>query len=113
MNTRYPVEHDEMLILNSQQWIQDVAFPARLYLKPGVENLTATELVDQTEPLLLDGLGKYAIRHFLQQQDEQTSVGILQDQFPVGKGTAQCMAAKSLRAATLVGAFAAVCPSAD
>ena len=30
---RYPVEHDEMLILNSQQWIQDVAFPARLYLK--------------------------------------------------------------------------------
>ena len=86
VNTRYPVEHDEMLILNSQQWIQDVAFPARLYLKTlGVENLTATELVDQTEPLLLDGLGKYAIRHFLQQQDEQTSAGILQDQLPVGK----------------------------
>ncbi|MFO1415857.1 MAG: hypothetical protein U1F28_01025 [Acinetobacter sp.] len=46
-----------------------------------MENLTATELVDQTEPLLLDGLGKYAIRYFLQQQDEQTSAGILQDQF--------------------------------
>ncbi|UUM27862.1 exodeoxyribonuclease V subunit gamma [Acinetobacter colistiniresistens] len=82
----YPIEQDEMTILESQQWIQDVTFPARLYLKTlGVENLSATELVDQSEPLLLDGLGKYAIRHFLQQQDEQISPSVLQDQLPVGK----------------------------
>ena len=86
VNTAYPVEQNEMIILESQQWIQDISFPARLYLKTlGVENLTAKELVDQAEPLLLDGLGKYAIRHFLQQQDDQLSPSLLQDQLPVGK----------------------------
>ncbi len=86
VNTVYPVEQNEMIILESQQWIQDISFPARLYLKTlGVENLTAKELVDQAEPLLLDGLGKYAIRHFLQQQDDQLSPSLLQDQLPVGK----------------------------
>ncbi|MCE1272105.1 MAG: exodeoxyribonuclease V subunit gamma [Acinetobacter sp.] len=85
-NTVYPVEQNEMIILESQQWIQDISFPARLYLKTlGVENLTAKELADQAEPLLLDGLGKYAIRHFLQQQDDQLSPSLLQDQLPVGK----------------------------
>lgn len=86
VNTAYPVEQNEMIILESQQWIQDVTFPARLYLKTlGVENLTAQTLLDQSEPLLLDGLGKYAIRHFLQQQDDQLSPSLLQDQLPVGK----------------------------
>ncbi|WP_256414241.1 exodeoxyribonuclease V subunit gamma [Acinetobacter sp. 5862] len=86
VNTAYPVEQNEMIILESQQWIQDVTFPARLYLKTlGVENLTAQTLLDQAEPLLLDGLGKYAIRHFLQQQDDQLSPSLLQDQLPVGK----------------------------
>lgn len=91
VNTSYPIENNEMTILDSRQWIQDVTFPARLYLKTlGVENLSATELVDQTEPLLLDGLGKYAIRHFLQQQDfaqnsQTASSSLLQDQLPVGK----------------------------
>lgn len=86
VNTVYPVEQNEMIILESQQWIQDISFPARLYLKTlGVENLTAKELVDQAEPLLLDGLGKYAIRHFLQQHDDQLSPSLLQDQLPVGK----------------------------
>ncbi|MCH7335464.1 exodeoxyribonuclease V subunit gamma [Acinetobacter sp. NIPH 2699] len=91
INTPYPIENNEMTILDSRQWIQDVTFPARLYLKTlGVENLSATELADQTEPLLLDGLGKYAIRHFLQQQEWQqsnqaVSPMILQDQLPVGK----------------------------
>ena len=86
VNSAYPVEQSEMTILESQQWIQDVTFPARLYLKTlGVENLSATELVDLAEPLLLDGLGKYAIRHFLQQHDEKVSPSILQDQLPVGK----------------------------
>lgn len=85
-NTVYPVEQNEMIILESQQWIQDISFPARLYLKTlGVENLTAQASLDQAEPLLLDGLGKYAIRHFLQQQDDQLSPSLLQDQLPVGK----------------------------
>ena len=54
-----------MLVLESQQWIQDVTFPARLYLKTlGVENLGSVGVLDQNEPLLLDGLGRYVIRHF-------------------------------------------------
>jgi len=86
VNTAYPIEQNEMLILNSQQWIQDVCFPARLYLKTlGVKNLSSAEVLDQSEPLLLDGLGKYAIRHFLQQRDETLSLDMLQDQLPVGK----------------------------
>jgi len=86
VNSTYPIELNEMVVLDSQQWIQDITFPARLYLKTlGVENLSAADLVDQNEPLLLDGLGKYAIRHFLQQQDNQSSPEILQDQLPVGK----------------------------
>lgn len=63
-----------------------MCFPARLYLKTlGVENLSSAEVLDQSEPLLLDGLGKYAIRHFLQQRDETLSLDMLQDQLPVGK----------------------------
>lgn len=86
VNSTYPIELNEMVVLDSQQWIQDITFPARLYLKTlGVENLSVTDLVDQNEPLLLDGLGKYAIRHFLQQQDNQATPAVLQDQLPVGK----------------------------
>lgn len=64
-NTIYPLQAPDMLVLDSQQWIQDVTFPARLYLKTlGVENLGSVGVLDQNEPLLLDGLGRYAIRHF-------------------------------------------------
>ncbi len=64
-NTTYPLQAPDMLVLESQHWIQDVTFPARLYLKTlGVENLGSVGVLDQNEPLLLDGLGRYAIRHF-------------------------------------------------
>ena len=78
-----------------------------------MENLTATELVDQTEPLLLDGLGKYAIRHFLQQQDEQTSAGILQDQFPVGKVQHSAWQQSRLEQQRFLERLQQLCPSAD
>lgn len=85
-NTTYPLQVPDMLVLDSQQWIQDVTFPARLYLKTlGVENLGSVGLLDQNEPLLLDGLGRYAIRHFLQQSDQQAQPEVLLDQLPVGK----------------------------
>ena len=86
VNTSYPLEQQDMIILDAHSWIQDVIFPARLYLKTlGIENLSATEVVDQTEPLMLDGLGKYAIRHFLQKNIDATAPALLQDQLPVGK----------------------------
>ncbi|ADY83851.1 exonuclease V, gamma chain [Acinetobacter pittii PHEA-2] len=85
-NTTYPLQTPDMLVLESQQWIQDVTFPARLYLKTlGVENLGSVGVLDQNEPLLLDGLGRYAIRHFLQQSEQQAQPEVLIDQLPVGK----------------------------
>lgn len=85
-NTSYPLEIPDMLVLDSHQWIQDVTFPARLYLKTlGVENLGSVGELDQNEPLLLDGLGRYTIRHFLQQNEQQAQPEALLDQLPVGK----------------------------
>lgn len=85
-NTIYPLQAPDILVLDSQQWIQDVTFPARLYLKTlGVENLGSVGVLDQNEPLLLDGLGRYAIRHFLQQAEQHAQPEVLIDQLPVGK----------------------------
>lgn len=85
-NTTYPLQAPDMLVLDSQQWIHDVTFPARLYLKTlGVENLGSVGVLDQNEPLLLDGLGRYAIRHFLQQSEQHAQPEVLIDQLPVGK----------------------------
>ncbi len=85
-NTSYPLEIPDMLVLDSHQWIQDVTFPARLYLKTlGVENLGSVGELDQNEPLLLGGLGRYTIRHFLQQNEQQAQPEALLDQLPVGK----------------------------
>ena len=87
MNGAYPVETSDLGVLEGSQWIQDVTFPARLYLKTlGVENLKTADLPAQQEPLVLDGLGRYAIRDFLQQQDSDTlDYRVLQDRLPVGK----------------------------
>ena len=96
-NVPYQREQDTVTILDSGQWIQDVTFPARLYLKTlGVENLRAEDIPANEEPLILDGLGRYAIRDFLQKQYQPTSTDLsattieldaelLQDQLPVGK----------------------------
>ena len=88
VNTPYPAVQESMTILEAGQWIQDLTFPARLYLKTlGVQNLKAQDLPAQSEPLVLDGLARYQIRDYLQQQDEETAhkIELLQDQLPVGK----------------------------
>ena len=86
VNTLYEAESSELCVLNSQQWMSEISFPARLYLKTlGVENLGQHKLLDQDEPLFLDGLGKYAIRHFLQKQQPDAAQDLLLDQLPVSK----------------------------
>lgn len=88
VNESYVVQQEAVTVLDAGQWIQDVTFPARLYLKTlGVENLRPEDIPANDEPLILDGLGRYAIRDFLQQQDqpEQLDFNVLQDQLPVGK----------------------------
>ncbi|RZG49098.1 exodeoxyribonuclease V subunit gamma [Acinetobacter wuhouensis] len=88
-NTPYPIVQEDMTVLDAGQWIQDVTFPARLYLKTlGVENLRAEDIPTLNEPLILDGLARYQIRDFLQKSDTQnnaTDIGLLQDQLPMGK----------------------------
>ncbi len=92
-NVEYQREQDAVTVLDAGQWIQDITFPARLYLKTlGVENLKPEDIPAQDEPLVLDGLGRYAIRDFLQKQQNQSSDNLenfkpelLQDQLPVGK----------------------------
>lgn len=80
-----PLEVSEQTVLNSPQWINQMVFPAQLYLKTlGVDNVRIDVDEIDTEPLLLDGLGRYAIREFLQQQ-KQLQPELLADRLPVGK----------------------------
>lgn len=92
-NTQYPVVQEELTVLDARQWIQDVTFPAQLYLKTlGVENLRAEDIPAMNEPLILDGLARYQIRDFLQKQSAHSAedswsqeIGLLQNQLPIGK----------------------------
>lgn len=94
VNTPYPVVQESMTILDAGQWIQDMVFPARLYLKTlGVQNLKSQDVPAQVEPLVLDGLARYQIRDYLQKKHLQNNqvvtdeeqVALLQDQLPIGK----------------------------
>lgn len=72
-------------LLDSEQWIQDILFPARTYLKTlGVKNLSPSDVIEDQEPLLLDGLKKYQVREFLLQH-QIANADVLQDVLPVGK----------------------------
>ena len=85
-NVTYPVFDQDIQVLDSQQWINDVTFPARLYLKNlGVKNLSPSDVATSFEPLLLDGLGRYALRDFLHQHQGDANPELLMDQLPVGK----------------------------
>jgi exodeoxyribonuclease V gamma subunit len=85
-NVSYPKFEQDIQVLDSQQWINDITFPARLYLKNlGVKNLSPNDVATSFEPLLLDGLGRYALRDFLQHYDGQAHPELLMDQLPIGK----------------------------
>lgn len=86
VNTALEPDQTEIQVMNSQQWITDICFPAQLYLKTlGVENLKYQSALDQEEPLFLNGLAKYSIRDFLQKQQADASEQLLLDQLPVSK----------------------------
>ncbi|WOE41922.1 exodeoxyribonuclease V subunit gamma [Acinetobacter chinensis] len=87
VNSAYPLEQDSTVVLDAGQWIQDMIFPARLYLKTlGVANLQPEDIPEDNEPLVLDGLGRYVIRDYLKKQGEQpVHPDLLMDRLPVGK----------------------------
>lgn len=73
------------LQMDASQWIKHVTFPATLYLKTlGIENPKPQEQLATDEPLLLDGLEKYAIRDELQKSTAPESSTLFIDQLPVG-----------------------------
>lgn len=82
---------NEMQTIESSQWMKQMSFPAELYLKTlGIDNLKAVQDTECFEPLLLTGLKNYAVRDFLQQQEQQehnavVASDLLLDQLPVGK----------------------------
>ncbi|AOA57170.1 exodeoxyribonuclease V subunit gamma [Acinetobacter larvae] len=74
--------------IDARQWIQAMCFPVQWYLQQlGVQNPSAMTVLPEQEPLLLDGLGRYALRDFMvqHQQPEALALPLLQDQLPVGK----------------------------
>lgn len=78
----------ELKTYDADQWIRDICFPARLYLKTlGVSNIQDEQLPELNEPLLLDGLARYSIREFLaeHQTSDHLNPELLMDQLPVGK----------------------------
>ncbi|MEB3753529.1 exodeoxyribonuclease V subunit gamma [Acinetobacter sp. MD2(2019)] len=83
--SEYELDAQTQIRMNGSQWINQMVFPAELYLKTlGIENLRVhVNDIDQ-EPLILNGLGRYAVREFLQQQRPATEA-LLADQLPVGK----------------------------
>jgi exodeoxyribonuclease V gamma subunit len=93
VNTPYPSAQEDIMVLDAGQWIQDMTFPARLYLKTlGVENLSADDMPALNEPLILDGLARYQIRDFLQKVTLHSvddaavnDMRLLQNQLPIGK----------------------------
>ncbi len=90
VNTALQSNLENITVLDAGQWIQDMTFPARLYLKTlGVENLKPEDVPTLEEPLILDGLARYSIRDFLQNSNEVSSEDLylekLQDQLPIGK----------------------------
>ena len=93
VNTPYPLVQEDITVLDAGQWIQDITFPARLYLRTlGVENLSAEDIPALNEPLILDGLARYQIRDFLQKAELHAAhdvavkdMGLLQNQLPIGK----------------------------
>lgn len=74
------------LQLDSSQWIKQVTFPAELYLKTlGIVNPKPADGLATDEPLVLDGLEKYAVRNTLLQSEQSKESDLLLDQLPVGK----------------------------
>lgn len=64
-NTPYQHLQQDVQVLDSHQWIQDVTFPARLYLKTlGVDNLRPEDLPAVQEPLAAGWFGTLCCASF-------------------------------------------------
>jgi exodeoxyribonuclease V gamma subunit len=73
-------------VLKGEEWIRDMIFPARLFLKSvGISTVRYADLPSSREPLLLSKLEQYQVRDFLMQQDQEIEPSLMLDRLPVGK----------------------------
>ncbi|WKT73036.1 exodeoxyribonuclease V subunit gamma [Acinetobacter variabilis] len=87
INAHYPaLMQKEIRVLKGDEWIRDMIFPARLFLKSiGVSSVRYADLPSSREPLLLNKLEQYQVRDFLLQQDQEIEPQLMLDRLPVGK----------------------------
>ncbi len=87
INAHYPaLEQKEIRVLKGDEWIRDMIFPARLFLKSvGVSTIRFADLPSSREPLLLNKLEQYQVRDFLLQQEQEIEPNLMLDRLPVGK----------------------------
>ncbi|MEJ2899917.1 exodeoxyribonuclease V subunit gamma [Acinetobacter sp. NS-4] len=87
INAHYPaLEQKEIRVLKGDEWIRDMIFPARLFLKSvGVSTIRYADLPSSREPLLLNKLEQYQVRDFLLQQEQEIEPNLMLDRLPVGK----------------------------
>lgn len=87
INTDYAfAANDSLRILKGEEWIRDMTFPARLFLKSvGISSVRYADLPAAQEPLILNKLEQYQVRDFLMQQDQEIDLKLMSDLLPVGK----------------------------
>lgn len=86
VNTQFtPVQDNLRQTIPGSKWINELIFPADLYLSTlNVRNVQLNEVVPEYEPLVLSGLDRYAVREFMHNNVEP-SPELLSDKMPVGK----------------------------
>lgn len=71
--------------LPSSRWVNELVFPAQLYLNAiSVKNIQPQDLVPENEPILLNGLDRYAVRDFLHSTEKADPI-LVSDKLPVSK----------------------------
>lgn len=72
-------------VLFAAKWASDLIFPANLYLDSlNVKNIEPDAVMDENEPLILNGLNRYAVTENLQ-KNATTQPELLSHIMPVGK----------------------------
>lgn len=86
INTVYnPIQEVTTQITPGSKWINEMIFPADLYLSTlNIRNVKLNEVVPEFEPLVLSGLDRYSVREFMHNNSEITPE-LLSDKMPVGK----------------------------
>jgi exodeoxyribonuclease V gamma subunit len=87
INTAYHMpQTEELSVISADEWIRDMTFPARLFLKTvGISSVRYADLAAVQEPLILNKLEQYQVRDFLLKQETASDQKLMANLLPVGK----------------------------